>query len=335
MKSMIVRAPGGLENLTLIDTDVPEVGDNDLLVRVHASSLNFHDYVVATVANRAPDGRVLMSDGAGEVVEAGKHVTEFAVGDPVVSTFFPHWQSGQTTAAVTSSAVTGDTVDGYASEYVVRPANWFTKTPAGYSHAEAATLPCAALTAWRGLIDAGNIKRNDVVLIQGTGGVSIFGLQLAKSVGAVVIATSSSEEKLRRLRALGADHVINYRETPEWGAAAKKLTDGRGVDHVLEVGGAGTLPQSIRACRMHGHIALVGVLTGFSGEIPTALFAITQLKMNGIYVGSRADQQAMIRDIENWGIKPVIDSSFPLAAMADAFRHQASQKHFGKIVVEY
>ena len=196
-------------------------------------------------------------------------------------------------------------------------------------------MSCAGLTAWRGLVVAGGVKPGDFVLVQGSGGVSVFALQFAKMAGATVIATSSSDEKLERLKALGADHLINYKAEPKWGKKAKEMTGGRGVDHVLEVGGPGTLTQSMWACRMGGHIALIGVLTGISGEVPTYLLFSSQLRVTGIMVGNRKDQLDMNRAIAASGIKPVIDSRFPLDGIADAFRHQESQKHFGKICLEF
>jgi NADPH:quinone reductase-like Zn-dependent oxidoreductase len=209
----------------------------------------------------------------------------------------------------------------------------FTGIPKGYSAEEAATLPCAALTAWRGLMVEARIKPGDVILTQGTGGVSIFALQFAKAAGCRVISTSSSDEKLEKLRALGADETINYKTTPEWSQEALKLTGGRGVDVVVEIGGAGTLPQSINAVRVGGHISLIGVLAGFEGNVPTAALFGKNAALKGITVGSRAQQRDMIAAIDASGIKPVIDRTFPLAELADAFRHQESQKHFGKICV--
>lgn len=334
MKTTILKAPGGLENFVVVERDVPRPAPGEILFRVHGLSLNYHDYMVAVGTAPTADGRIPMSDGAGEVVEVGHGVTAFAPGDAVVSTFFPDWLSGEPTPAMTR-AMGGDTVDGYAAEYVTAPATAFTKAPPGWSHVEAATLPCAGLTAWRGLVVKGQVKPGDVVLTQGTGGVSLFALQFAKAAGATVIATSSSNEKLARLSALGADHVINYRETSDWAAAALALTGGRGVDHVVEIGGAGTLPQSIKACRIGGHIALIGVLAGLSGAIPTYLIFGRQLRISGVAVGSREDQEAMIRAVTACGMRPIIDSVFPLEGLAEAYRHQASQNHFGKICIEF
>ncbi|MGO8765785.1 MAG: zinc-dependent alcohol dehydrogenase family protein [Limisphaerales bacterium] len=328
-----LKAPGGLENLKLVEEDHPEPRPGELLVRIRASSLNFHDDMVVLGKIPCGDGRVPLTDGAGEVIAVGDGVDEFKVGDNVVSTFFPYWLGGEMTSA-TRRDVPGDSVDGYAREYACMPAHAFTKAPTGYTHAEAATLPCAGVTAWRGLVVCGQVKPGDTVLILGTGGVSLFALQFAKAAGARVIATSSSEEKLEKLKRLGADNVINYKAVPEWGQKAKDLTDGRGVDHVIEVGGPGTLAQSIKACRTDGHIALIGVLTGFAGEVALPEIFVRQIRISGIFVGSRADQEDMIRAITANRLKPVIDRSFPLQEIVAAFKYYESQKHFGKVCLE-
>ena len=228
----------------------------------------------------------------------------------------------------------GDGIDGYARQAVVTPAHWFTRVPAGYNHGEAATLTCAGLTAWRALFVDGCVQPGSTVLVQGSGGVSVFALQFAKAAGARVIATSSSDEKLAKLKALGADELINYKEVPAWGAKALELTGGHGVDCVVEIGGAGTLDQSMMATRVGGHVALIGVLAGFAGPIQTALLMAKNLRVQGLTVGSRAQQLAMIAGIEANGIKPVISDHFALEELADAFRHQIANKHFGKIVVD-
>jgi NADPH:quinone reductase-like Zn-dependent oxidoreductase len=231
--------------------------------------------------------------------------------------------------------VPGDGVDGYAREVVVRPATWFTRAPAGWSHAEAATITTAGLTAWRALVVEGRLKAGDAVLALGTGGVSVYALQLAVRMGATVIVTSSSSEKLERARSLGARHTINYREDPTWGRTVLELTGGRGADHVIEVGGAGTLPQSIQSVRIGGHISLIGGLTGRSGEVPTSLLMAKQARLQGLIVGSRREQQEFVRALETTGLRPVIDRSYGLAQTADAFRYQESGRHFGKICLEY
>ncbi|MDX9874135.1 MAG: NAD(P)-dependent alcohol dehydrogenase [Spongiibacteraceae bacterium] len=333
MKAITLTAPGGLDRLRLVDVADPgEPGPGQIRVKLQASSLNFHDYLVVTGKIPAADGRIPLSDGAGVVEAVGAGVTEFAAGDLVVSCFFPQWQDGA--AAVSDFVHTpGDGTDGYAREYVVVPATAFTRAPNGYSAAEAATLTTAGLTAWRALVVDGGIKAGDVVLALGTGGVSIFALQLAKAMGASVVITSSSDEKLERARALGADHTINYRQHPEWGRQVLEWTGGRGVDQVVEVGGPGTLEQSIRACRIGGHIALIGVLTGSAGEVPTALLMAKQQRLQGLIVGSRRHQQEMVRALEATELRPVIDRTFPLAELADAFRYEESAAHFGKIAI--
>lgn len=277
-----------------------------------------------------------MADAGGVVEAVGVGVSEFKPGDHVVSCFFPQWPAGLPSGAVGNFAATpGDGVDGYATEYVVRPPSDFTLAPRGWSHAEAATITTAGLTAWRALVVDGQLKAGATVLILGTGGVSIAALQIARAMGARMIVTSSSDQKLTQARALGADEVINYRRVPEWGQGVLELTGGHGVDHVVEVGGPATLAQSIQAVRVGGHIALIGVLTGQHGEVPTALLMAKQARLQGLIVGSRRDQQEYVTALEQSGIRPVIDCSFPLEQLAQAFRVQESGAHFGKIVVEW
>ncbi|SMQ77004.1 NADPH:quinone reductase [Sphingopyxis terrae subsp. ummariensis] len=334
MRAVRLRAPASLDNLTLTDlADPGQPGPGEIRVRLAASSLNFHDYAVVAGMIPAADGRIPMSDGAGVVEAVGEGVTQFAVGDPVVSIFFPDWIDGAPpTSAFTR--VPGDGIDGYARDVVVTPDHWFTRVPAGYSAAEAATLTCAGLTAWRALFVDDAIRPGSTVLVQGSGGVSIFALQFAKAAGARVIATSSSDDKLARLKDLGADELINYKAVPAWGAKAMELTGGRGVDCVVEIGGAGTLDQSMIATRVGGHVALIGVLAGFAGPVQTALLMAKNLRVQGLTVGSRQQQLDMIAGIEANAIRPVISDHFPLEGLADAFRHQAANKHFGKIVVD-
>ena len=335
MRVIQLSKPGGLDQLQLVERDAPGApGPGEIRVRIRASSLNFHDYGVVSGRMPTEDGRIPMSDGAGTVEAVGDGVSEFTVGDHVVSTFFPLWLDGEPPVA-DFKTTPGDGVDGYAREEVVRPATWFTHAPKGFSHAEAATLTTAGLTAWRALVVDGGIKAGDTVLVLGTGGVSIFALQFARLMGARVIATSSSDDKLKRLREMGADHTINYKRDESWGQTVLDLTEGRGVDHVIEVGGPGTLPQSITACRIGGHIALIGVLTGRAGEVPTAALMAKHQRLQGLIVGSRRHQMDMVRAIDAIGLKPVIDRSFALENIADAFRHEESGAHFGKICLEF
>lgn len=334
MQAIILKQPAGLGQLALTEIEPVAPGAGEVRIRNHASSLNFHDYAVVVGFIPTEDGRIPMSDGAGIVEEVGPGVSEFKVGDRVMSCFFPHWLDGRADSIAKLGDVPGDMSQGFAAQSVTKPATAFTRIPAGYSFEQAATLPCAALTAWRALMVEARVKPGDTVLVQGSGGVSVFALQFAKSAGCRVIATSSSDAKLARLQQLGADQLINYTEHPAWGDRVLELTDGVGVDVVVEIGGAGTVPQSIRAVRMGGHISLIGVLSGISGEIPTAALFQKNAVLSGITVGSRAQQLDMVRAVEASGILPVIDSSFALADTAEAFRLQESQKHFGKICLQ-
>jgi len=335
MKAIALGAPGGLDRLKRVDLREPGApGAGEVRVRLHASSVNFHDYAVARGFLPSADGRIPMSDGAGVVEAVGSGVTEFVPGDHVVSCFFPLWHDGPPVVA-DFSQTPGDGLDGYARELVVTPATWFTKAPQGFTHAEAATLTTAGLTAWRALIVEGALKAGDTVLVLGTGGVSIFALQIAKLMGATVIATSSSDRKLERVRTLGADHTINYKSDPEWGATVRRLTGGQGVDHVVETGGPGTLPQSIVAVRTGGRIALIGTLTRQSGDLPLGLMMIKQARLQGLVVGNRRQQQDMVRAFEASSLRPVIDRRFPLEELADAFRYEETGQHFGKICIEF
>ena len=332
MQRVELGEQGGLDHLVLADVEPRPPEPGEIQVQVNASSLNFHDYLVATGLLPTAPGRVPMSDGAGEVTAVGEGVDAFAVGDRVISHFFPNWVDGGATLEKLQG-VPGDHVDGFASRTVTMPAAAFSAMPGHMDFAEAATLPCAALTAWRALMEEASLSAGDWVLVQGSGGVSIFALQIAKALGCRVLATSSSEAKLERLRELGADEVINYGSQPEWGRQAAELTDG-GVELVVEVGGPGTVTQSVRALRVGGTISMIGVLTGISGEVPLAEFFQRNAVMAGITVGSHAHQARMVEAFEEWQLRPVIDSSYPLAELADAFRHQESQGHLGKIVVD-
>lgn len=332
MRQVQVGREAGLDQLTVADVSRRDPGPGEVQVRVRASSLNFHDYLVATGLLPSAPGRVPLSDAAGEVVAVGDGVAQFAAGDRVISHFFPAWADGTATFEKLQG-VPGDHVDGFASQFVTMPCAAFSAMPQGMSYAEAATLPCAGLTAWRALMEETALKPGDWVLVQGTGGVSVFALQIAKHLGCRVIATTSSAAKMERLRALGADEVLNYREQAEWGRMAAEISGG-GVNRLVEVGGPGTVIQSVRALAVGGVISMIGVLTGISGEFPLAQFFQRNATMAGITVGSHEHQAAMIDALERWKLKPVIDSHYPLEELAGAFRHQESQRHFGKIVVD-
>ena len=333
MKIARLRQPGGLDNVEIAEGDRPgKPGPGEVLVRVRASSLNYHDLLVIKGAIPTVDGRVLLSDAACEVIEAGDGVGTLKAGDAVLSTFYPAWVDGPPRQEVIRD-VPGDGADGYACEYVVAPATAFVRAPKGVSFLEAATLPCAGLTAWRALVVEGGLKAGDTVLVQGTGGVSLFALAIAKTMGARVIATSSSDEKLERLKALGADETLNYAAQPEWGPVVRDLSGG-GVDHVVEIGGAGTLTQSIHATRFGGHISVIGVLTGREAVIPTVLMMFKQLRTIGVSVGSKRALSDLAGAVETSALRPVIDRTFGLDALVEAARYQESGAHFGKIAID-
>jgi len=333
MKRIELSSPATIDGLRLTEVAPATPAPHEVLVKISASSLNFHDYLVAVGILPAAAGRVPMSDGAGEVVEVGSEVTEFAAGDRVMGTFFPDWLDGPATAAKTTR-MRGDQVDGFASEYVALPAQAFTKIPAGMTHEEAATLPCAGLTAWRALMVEGKVKPGDTVLIEGSGGVSIFALQFAKMAGANVIAISSREDKLARLRDLGANHVVNYVEVPEWGKRVRELSGGNGVDHVVEVVG-GDLTQVMRARRVGGNVYMIGALSRKPVEFMAGAIINGNSSIIGLTVGSRQHQQDMVRAIEANGLKPAVDRIFPFEEIGQAFRYQEARAHFGKICLSW
>ena len=333
MKQIQLSKPGGLDNLKVIETDNPNLNSKEVLLTVSARRLNYHDLMVALVLIPTEDKRVPLSDAAGEIVEIGNEVTKWKSGDQVMSMCFPNWVSGAPKYELLSFI--GDNQDGYATEYIAIPETALTKIPNNLNLKEAATLPCAGLTAWRALVDEGKLKAGESVLVQGTGGVSVFALLLAKTYGATVIATSSSEEKLEKLKALGADHLINYKTHPEWGKEVLKLTNNEGVDHVVEVGGAGTFSESVRCTKLAGHIALIGVLSGPSvSEIILPRIFLKQIRLSGIAMANQDSQIAMVDYLEKNEIKPEISDSFELGDLAAAFQHQIDNKHFGKISID-
>lgn len=334
MKIVTVKSPGGFGNLQMVEKTDPIPGPEEVLVRWHATSLNYHDYLVALGAIPVADGRIPMSDGAGEVLAVGEKVSEWKAGDKVMSLFFPNWIEGKPTIKKTRG-ISGESLDGYIAEKTCVAASAVTAIPNGYSYAEAAALPCAGLTAWRALMVEGGLQAGDSVLVEGTGGMSIFALQMALAAGARVFATTSSTEKAERLKAMGAEAVINYKEEARWGKTIFKLSGG-GVDHVLDVGGGSTMMNSIEAAALGGHITSIGILgNGRKGEITFPKFFFKHLKMTGIAVGSREMQEKMVAALNINGLKPIIDRSFAFDQLADAFRYQESGAHFGKIVLEF
>ncbi len=333
MRAMRLAKPGGLDRLQATDVGPREPGPGEVQVEIRASSLNYHDYVVVAGLLPVEDGRIPLSDGAGVVTATGPGVDQFAVGDRVLSHFFPHWTSGRPERH-RLGGVPGENVDGFAAGTVTMPAQAFGRMPAHLNFAQAATLTCAGLTAWRALVVETRLAPGDWVLVQGSGGVSVFALQFARMMGCRVIATSSSDDKLAQLGALGAEHLINYRDNPDWGGEVRRLTGGHGADLVVEVGGSGTLPQSISAVSFGGCISMIGILTGISGEIPTLELLQKNARIAGITVGSHDQQRDMVDAVEANRLEPVIDSRFPLEDLAAAFRHQESQRHLGKICVD-
>lgn len=332
-KAIILDTGGGYDKVTVGKRDAATPKFGEITVRLHANSLNYHDFAVVSGMWGPSEPRIPMADGAGIVIGVGEGVTEFSLGDNVVSTFFPTWLAGE--PLVEGFATTpGDGVDGYARETVTASANSFTLAPKGWSHVEASTLTTAALTSWRALMSDDALKPGDTVLVQGTGGVSIFALQFAKMAGATVIATSSSDEKLDKLKTLGADHLINYKKTANWGEVAREITDGRGVDHIVEVGGPATLNQSMLAARVGAHISVIGILTGLGGEVSIVTALVKQLRLQGLIVGNRTQQQEMVKAIDANNMRPIVDKVFPLENIVEAFRYQETNKHFGKICLE-
>jgi NADPH:quinone reductase-like Zn-dependent oxidoreductase len=331
MKRIELGSLSSIDALQLVDAHRPEPAADEVLVRVRASSLNFHDYLVVSGVMPAAAGRVPLSDGAGEVVGVGAQVVGFKPGDAVIGSYFPDWADGAPSAA-RIARMRGEQVDGFASEYVALPESHFVKAPSHLSDAEAATLPCAGLTAWRALMVEGKVKAGDTVVVQGSGGVSMFALQFARMAGAKVIALTSSAEKMAKLKELGASHVINYLEQPQWAGQVREMTGGLGADHIVEVVG-GDLSQTIRACRTGGQVCMVGALSRKPIQFPAGLLIVGNVRLVGITVGNAEHLREMTRAIEQSGMKPVIDRVFPLAEIGQAFRHQEAKAHFGKICI--
>ena len=335
MRVFEIQGGFGLDALRLAERPQPEPGPRQVLLKLRAASLNYRDLmIVKGLYNprlRLP--RVPVSDGVGEVVVVGEGVERVKVGQRVAGLFMPGWQEGEPTEAKAHSALGGD-VDGLLAEFAVLPEDGVVAVPEHLSDAEAATLPCAGVTAWNALMTGGGTRPGDAVLLQGTGGVSLFALQFARLCGARVILTSSSDEKLQRALAMGAAEGINYKTTPDWDARARELTGGRGVDLVVEVGGAGTLPKSLRAVRMGGRIALIGVLSG-GGEFNPIPILMKAVRVQGIFVGSRALFEDMARAIALHGLRPVVDRVFPFEEARAALGYMESGAHCGKIAIRF
>jgi NADPH:quinone reductase-like Zn-dependent oxidoreductase len=326
----------GLENLALVERDEPRAAAYEVVVKFRAASLNYRDLMFAKGLYN-PNSRlpaVPCSDGAGEVVAVGDSVTRWKVGDRVCPIFTQGWLEGRRSSQKDRTALGAGDLDGVLREYGAFHENGLVSIPDHLSFEEAATLPCAAVTAWNALIDTGRLKAGETVLTLGTGGVSVFAVQLAKMHGARVIATSSSDEKLARVRKLGADETINYKKTPDWDKEVSRLTGGAGVDHVIEVGGAGTLAKSVNAARTEGIVYVIGVLAS-GGGLDHVRVLMKGIRLQGIMVGSRQMFEEMNRAISANGLKPVIDRTFPFEEAREALKYMESGSHFGKIVLKF
>ncbi|HWW95657.1 MAG TPA: NAD(P)-dependent alcohol dehydrogenase [Vicinamibacteria bacterium] len=332
MKAFELRKTFGLEALTPTERPDPSPGPGQVLLRLRAASLNYRDLLmVQGLYNpKQPLPLIPLSDGVGEVVRLGDGVTRVKEGDRVAGIFAQKWLAGEPTRQKLLATL-GGPLDGMLADHIVLHEEGMVPVPAHLSDEEAATLPCAAVTAWSALVTQGGLKAGDTLLVLGTGGVSLFALQFARLFGARVIVTSSSDEKLARARQLGASDLINYKATPDWEKKVKELTGGVGADHVLEVGGSGTLPRSLRAVRVGGHISLIGNLTGLTADLNLAPILMQNVRVQGVMVGSRETFETMNRAIGLHKLHPVLDRVFPFAEARAAFEHLAGQGHFGKI----
>jgi NADPH:quinone reductase-like Zn-dependent oxidoreductase len=328
------KGGAGIEALAPVERPDPKPGHRQVLVKVKACSLNFRDLGIVRGSYRVPvrDNVIPLSDGAGEVIEVGPGVSRFKAGDRVAGNFFQRWQGGEPAADVHASALGGG-IDGMLADYALLEEDGVVKIPPHLSFEEGATLPCAAVTVWHAIVEHAKLKAGDTILLQGTGGVSIFGLQFARMMGIRAVITSSSDDKLKRAKELGAALGINYKTTPDWEKAALEFTGGNGVDHVVEVGGAATLTKSFHAIRVGGKVTMIGGLSGGATELNPGLIFGRRANVRGISVGSTQMFMAMNRAIVTNGLKPVIDKVFAFADTPAAYQHMASGAHFGKIVI--
>ena len=334
MKAWRIKA-FGIDQLALEDLPQPEPKAGEVLVKVHAVSLNYRDLLMVRghYNPRMTLPRIPCSDGAGEVVAVGEGVTSVKPGDRVAGIFMQRWLDGPPSAETTPGALGGD-IDGMLAEYVVLPQTGVVPFPQHLSYVEAATLPCAGVTAWNALTNLAPVKAGDVVVIQGTGGVSIFALQFARLMGATVLGTSSSDEKLARAKKLGLDAGVNYRQTPKWGKWVLSETGNRGADLVVEVGGAGTLGESLSAVRIGGTVAQIGILSQGDQPLPIPLMLHRQIRLQGIFVGSRAHFEAMNRAVAASRLVPVVDATFAFGEAREALSKMENGSHFGKIAIQ-
>ena len=337
MKVFQLQDDWSIDNLTLTERPMPKPDTGQVLLQLKAASLNYRDLVVPQRGYGALTGTlplIPISDGVGEVIAIGEGVRRVVVGDRVCPVMIQSWISGPPTMEKLSSTL-GGPLDGVMTEYMALSEQGVVKTPEHLNNEEAATLPCAALTAWSAVVTDGQVKAGDRVLVQGTGGVSLFALQFAKLHGAHVIVTSSSDEKLQRAINLGADEGINYLSTPEWGKEVKRMTGAEGVDLIIEVGGQKTLPQSLRAIRAGGTICLIGVLSGLNMDVSLGLIVTRKVRLQGITVGNRDGMEAMMRAISQHSLKPVIDRTFAFEKLRDALDYLAHSVHFGKVCIHH
>ncbi|MBX3723062.1 MAG: NAD(P)-dependent alcohol dehydrogenase [Turneriella sp.] len=335
MRAQVLENTFGIENIQLREREIPPVLDHEIQIAVKAASLNFRDYLMVTgkYNPKLKLPMVPLSDGAGEVVAVGKAVTRFKVGDRVMPGFSQNWIGKRPLSDDMRKNTLGGPLDGTAREIMHVPEWAAVEIPAHLSYAEAATMPCAALTAWSALVTLNHVQPGEYVVVLGTGGVSIFALQFAKMMGCKVIVTSGSDDKLKQAEALGADYLINYKEKTEWAKEVRKITGMVGADHIIEVGGAGTLEQSIRAIRMDGVISLIGILAGSSKELNLLPILMQNVRMQGVLVGGREGFEAMCAAVAAHKLKPAIDQTFAFADLQKAIRYLADGKHFGKVVV--
>ncbi|MBV9227626.1 MAG: NAD(P)-dependent alcohol dehydrogenase [Acidobacteriaceae bacterium] len=335
MKAFEIRE-FGIDNLALVEREAPRLSPGHVLVKMTAASLNYRDLMVVRgqYNPRMKRPMVPLSDGVGVVEEVGLDVTRFGKGDRVAGCFMQKWIEGPITREKSNSAL-GGAIDGVLQEYKLFSEEGLVPVPLSLSNEEAATLPCAGVTAWHALFEHTPSVPGSSVLIQGTGGVSVFALQFAKAAGLRTIVTSSSDEKLERARSMGANETINYKRNPDWEKQARQLTGGAGVDHIIEVGGSGTLPRSLKAVRMGGAISVIGALSGAEPNVTPVDILMNSVRVQGIYVGSRLMFERLNRAIELHAIKPVIDRTFAWTEFKEALRHMESQSHFGKICLRF
>lgn len=337
MKAYQITQDYSIESLKQVEKNAAKLLPNEILIQIKAVSLNYRDLLVIKGVDKwkPPVGRIPVSDGVGIVVETGNQVNEVAVNDRVAGLFFPNWMDGKLSAEKLVNSLGGNASDGMLQEYVILKENEVIKVPDYLSNEEAATLPCAAITAWHGLMEKGNIKAGDSVLIQGTGGVSLFSMQFALAAGAEVILLSGSDDKLERAKKMGVNHLINYKSVPQWENEVLKITNGLGAKHIVEVVGSDHINKSIEAVALDGTISVIGIMDGLTGNINTAQLMSKQIKLQGINVGSKEMFLRMNTALEAKKIHPILDSAFSFQDTIDAFKRLESGSHFGKLVITF